>query len=253
MSSTQLTAAMAKVDKARRKSRFYNRSKAARTTTVTQYRGNVSPRDLDVPMVDLQTVRSAPYFAHGYPGAGGPMSAEFKAISRAMSDTVDSTGTIACMNGTTMGSDLSNRVGRQIEMRSIEMKVYMNVISGTGVDQEMRCLLVYDRQTNGVSATITDILDTNNCQSLRNLDNRKRFKILMDKRFTFEASGQNPSHCVWDYYRKLRHPVQYNSGNAGTVADIASGALYIIFFGDKVAGVTSGHEETKLRIRFTDV
>lgn len=189
--------------------------------------------------------------SHGYPM--GAIKEEFKSIDVAPGTSVlDTTGAVTLLDGCARGSDINERVGREILLRSVELKMVAKATATTGTDQTGRVLLIYDRQCNGVAPGITDILDSINVVAMKNLDNRKRFKILMDWCVDLSAAGQNGSERSKTFYRKLRHPVSYNSGTAGSVADIISGGLFLITLGSNVAGTTAGSLNVSTRVRYTD-
>lgn len=167
----------------------------------------------------------------------------------------DTTGAVVLLNGLARGADIADRDGREVLMRSIQINGVNNVTSGTGLDQTHRVLLVYDRQANAAAPTGAMILDTtaaNVTLCVRNLENRKRFTILMDKVFRLNANDEPGGGVAWRFYRRLRHPVTFNAGNAGTIADITTGSLYLISLGSLAAGVTAGSCVANCRMRYED-
>lgn len=210
-----------------RKSDYYSRGKASRSKA-------------------LSTARSR--------GAMLYKTVEFKTVDFTDTNLATNTaGTIQLINGVTLGNDITNRVGRQVELRSVQLKGEVYCTLGGGVDQFNRVMIVYDRQTNGAALTILDVLTSVSPVSLRNLNNRKRFKILMDKLLYNNASGEPGSAQPIEYYRKLRHPVEFNANTFADVRDIQSGSLYVITIGSVVAGATAGNLFFSSRVRFTDV
>ena len=179
-------------------------------------------------------------------------SGELKSVDTTGNPVIDTTGAVTLLNGIARGDEINERNGREVLMKSIQLNMSPMVTSGTGVDQVGRALVVYDRQTNAAAPAITDILVANNYLDNRNLDNRKRFKILMDRRWALNATGEPGAIVVDTFYRRLRHPVTFNSGDAGTVADITTGSLYLITIGTKVAGATAGAIPFRCRIRYQD-
>lgn len=200
----------------------------------------------------VQAVRATPaQYSLGYPA--GVVGQEFKAVDIDNGSSVcDSTGAVTLINGVALGTDIDDRIGRQVMLRSVEMKGYVYPTAGTGVDQIHRVLLVYDRQCNGVAPAITDILKAVSTTAVRNLNNRKRFKILMDKVFPVSASGEANSIHTYTFYRKLRHPMEFNAGNAGTVADIQNGGLFVVTLGTSAPGATAGGSNWTTRVRYND-
>lgn len=187
-------------------------------------------------------------------GWANPSRAESKFIDVNLSAVDVSTTTSATLlNGSIPGTGPSNRIGRKLVMTSIEIKARNYVIGGAGVDQSHRVLLVYDKQPNGVALTAADVLDNATTIGLKKLDNRGRFTILMDKHFELSKHDEALSTVGWKFYRKLKMPVIYNSGNAGTIADINTGSLYLVCIGDVVNDGTDGAIQAWTRIRYADV
>lgn len=186
---------------------------------------------------------------------------EFKSIDENVAGiNIDTTGALTLLNGCARGSDIDEREGREIMMKSIQMRGLINCNANAVNDQWARILIVYDRQTNGTVPTPADILNPASIPGMRNLENRKRFKILMDKTYTLNTNytgaatvydATNNHHFI-EYYRKLEHPVTFNSGSAGTVADISTGSLYMLTLGSVVAGTAACAISMCSRVRFQD-
>lgn len=177
---------------------------------------------------------------------------EFKAVDASSNAAADTTGTLVLLNGMARGDDINTRVGREVTMKSIELHWRAYVTAGTGTDQVHRLLIVYDRQANAAALTGAQVLTTFDTISLKNLENRKRFKIMYDQTIYLNATGEPGAGNVGKWYRRLRHPVTFNSGNAGTVADITTGSLYALVVGSEAAGATAGNILLKTRIRYLD-
>lgn len=167
----------------------------------------------------------------------------------------DTTGDIALLNGVTQGSDYANRIGRKVGLMGISLAYNAAATVGTGVDQVMRFLIVYDKQTNGSALTITDVLDAVSVTAHPNLSNRERFVIVWDKVTNISKSGETGSIVNRQVSLSLAHlpPVIFNSGNAGTIADIATGSLYAICLGTEARGVTAGAQPFRARVSFLDL
>lgn len=177
---------------------------------------------------------------------------EFKSVDTAVVGAVDSTGSVTLINGIARGDDINERDGREVTMKSIQCTVQLYVTDTTGLDQSQRILVVYDKQTNAAAPAVTDILTAATVFSPRNLENRKRFTVLMDRCYTLNASAESGSSRLFKWYRRLRHPITFNSGNAGTVADIVTGGLYVVLIGNRAAGATAGAIDSYFRVRYLD-
>jgi hypothetical protein len=137
-------------------------------------------------------------------------------------------------------------------MCRIHLNLTCQVTPTTGVDQIQRVLLVYDKQTNGAALSLSDVLSTPSVDADMNLNNEMRFKLLVDDRYHLNAAAEPGSMRVIRHDYATQRMVRFNSGNAGTVADIATGSLYLIVIGSVVAGATAGFVSGRTRVRFTD-
>jgi len=179
---------------------------------------------------------------------------EWKSIDKtgtaAVRDTGPIAGTLICINACSRGTDIGTRVARQFTMRSLELR-YSVKLGATPTNQAIRVLVFYDRQANGALPAIADVLQAATVTAPRNLENRNRFKILYDRLHVLETAGPTREMVRW--YRKLRHPTQFNTGNDGTVGDIATGSLFVLAFGTIAADDnTRGEWSYNTRVRFQD-
>jgi len=148
---------------------------------------------------------------------------------------------IVLLNGVATGTDYNTRIGREVTMRSTYQRMF---ISDPTNIQQVRCMLVYDKQPTGVLPAITDILEYNDANSPNNLNNRDRFTIISDKVYT--TSPQGTEIRFVKKYKKLRTVTTYNNTGNG-IADISTGALYFVAFAfNNVATTTlSGYSRTR--------
>jgi len=126
-----------------------------------------------------------------------------------------------------------------------------------------RLLVVRDKQTNGAVFSLTDLLDTATSNANYQGDDHTRYQILLDKRWdlgyvataagpTFGASAGVPSYSFY-FKIPLNHKTQYNNGNAGTVADIDYGSIYMLWIGDVAASATlAATARCGVMCRYTD-
>jgi len=188
---------------------------------------------------------------------------ELKSLDATGTGGVSSTGTISLLNGVPRGDDIDERVGRQITMKSIEFHlIAQHKAPEAGlIPATFRALIVYDRQTNGAALTVEQVLDSAAPGITRtivpkNLENRDRFLILRDMKFGLAASVATDfmsAPKVAKVYQGVTLPVTFNAGDAGTVADITTGSLYLILLSDQAVGDAHLPVATwASRIRFSD-
>jgi len=169
-----------------------------------------------------------------------------------------STAQFTLLNGIQLGDEFYQREGKDITITGIHLRGMLSLTgsaTATGSDY-CRLILIYDRQANGAAPTFANIFSTrdqaNNAVStayaLRNVVNKKRFKILMDKHFSYppvdanvtidiaskimpQLHGQIKSPLV-DWGKRVKLPVVYSgSTNPSVIADIQYGSLYLIAVG----------------------
>lgn len=178
---------------------------------------------------------------------------EIKYVDNTISQAANTTGAVTLLNGIARGDDVSERVGRKVVMRRLTFSLISYVTPTTGVDQSHRFLLVYDKQSNGSAPAITDVLVSASAVALPNLNNRLRFVILADEVKALNASAEPGSYWATGMRKiQLSTTVQFNSGDAGTVADIQTGALYLITIGSEAAGATAGTFSGRTRVEYID-
>lgn len=184
------------------------------------------------------------------------MRGEWKYVDYTINNMVcDTTGQVGLINGIAPGTSASTRVGMNVMIKSIELAFSIYGLAATCVDNFSRMLVVLDRQTNGAAPAITDVVNGATYYDRRNLSNRRRFRILYDKVVTLNAGGEPGTRRYFKKYIKFPKGVkeEFNTGVAGTVADIVSNGLFIMTMGSAAPGNTGGYCQGISRIRYTDM
>lgn len=177
---------------------------------------------------------------------------EYKSIDSSTTLAANNGGNILLLNGLVKGDNLDQRCGRKIVMTSLAIRLSGNSTTATGACQAHRVLIVQDKAANGTALSITDVLDAITVYSHPNLNNRLRFNILHDFMVAVSAADDPQSWYVREFKMNMKIPVIYNSGNAGTIADIVTNSVYLIVMGTEAAGTTAGSVLARVRIRFAD-
>jgi len=151
------------------------------------------------------------------------------------------------LNGCIQGTNNYNRIGRKIDMKSLQVHGMMQATTTLVVPEDniVRWMIVYDRTPNGNAPTWANVVQSQNISAtassnstdMINLDNRDRFIVVRDKVIPMAAqngtaaptaataTGQPTTYVISEYIR-FNYETVYNGGNAGTVGDIQTGALY---------------------------
>ncbi len=176
---------------------------------------------------------------------------------------VSATGTIAQVtcNEIVQGVTESQRVGRKCVISSINWRFTValpTTATAANTSDVTRVILYLDKQCNGATATVTNILETADYQSFNNLANKNRFQILMDKIVETVAkagSGRGSTDTLsyaddlkeCSFYKKCEIPIEYDA-TLGAITEIKSNNLGVLTISRSgLAGMFS-----KMRLRFTD-
>jgi len=185
---------------------------------------------------------------------------------------------VALLNVVQEGTGFFNRVGRKIEMRSLHVT---GIIQPTGIANTTSDLcqwaIIYDRQPSAPAALpIYQLIfgDYNAAGAFSsgefsglNLDNRDRFVVIRNKRLslpsTTAVAGTNPSQAVpadptmlvINEFIKLKGLTTHYNGTANpiTIANVTSGALYLVTQGGNAAGAQGWQANLQFRLRYDDL
>lgn len=180
---------------------------------------------------------------------------EWKYVDQQDTHVLTNAVTLQLLNGLLPGTSASQRIGMKVMIRSIEMRFWLNAAANS-INTLARIALVLDKQANGAPGAAADVWDNKatpyNVVTIRNLANRKRFKIMWDK--TLPVSTEAPVKH-YHLYMKLRRPIitEYNAGVAGTIADIASNSIYLYSWSNDNTGANQVTYTFVVRVRYTDM
>ncbi len=179
---------------------------------------------------------------------------------------IDQNGTIAQVSCITIaqGTTESTRIGRKITIRQINWRFeikYLGNASVTNTSEVIRVILYQDKQTNGATATVTGILETDDFQSFNQLANKSRFTILMDRTYAIHQTGGSgrgttdtlsygESNTVDTLFKSVSIPIEYdNAFTTGVIATVRSNNIGVLLLAE---GGALCSFESKMRLRFSD-
>lgn len=166
---------------------------------------------------------------------------------------VNSTGSFTLLNGMATGSSGQTRLGRKILVKSVQPRISFQADTAATYNH-VRMIIFVDRQANGSAPSVTDLLAAASPQAMLNLDNSRRFRVLMDRSFPLIGNSTTPSNSqegvIVDEYRKVNVYTTYNSGSVGDITDIETGSLYCLLLGSQAAGTGDAGATGYIRIRF---
>jgi len=173
------------------------------------------------------------------------------ATSIPLSNDFTTPGATFLLNGLVPGSLATQRIGRKVTIKSLYIRCTVQLATTSVRGGNIRMMVVYDKQANGAAPAVTDILVDDAFYSVNNLSNRDRFVTLVDHVF-------NPIGTATDYqqsvviHKKLNLETMFNAGSAGTIGDITSGSIYILFAQSGTIGTGNPTATWTSRIRYTD-
>jgi len=193
----------------------------------------------------------------------GASSAELKFKDTTKAQTaLASAGTI--FNDTLInlseGNTDSTRIGNRITVKSVMLRGNANLPAATdalNTSQIVRIIVYLDRQANGATAAVGDILASADYRSFNNLDNSDRFRTLAEETIDLQTDGATPSGAAYTYGEtkksfflkaKLNLDFKYK-GNAGSVADLSGNNIGVLVISETDAIGTLGYIA---RVRYTD-
>lgn len=221
---------------------------------------------------DFNSSKKARYVARPEPTSTKELKAfDVDSATYAINDA----GTFQLLMSPVLGTDIDDRVGRKTLMKSVYIRGavarYEALDANPGNQGPRRALqarfiLFVDHQPNAAAPATVDLLKQSLVTSQLNLNNRERFTILKDKLFCFDPlvtvttatqAQAAASNQIQNFkcYKKLNQQTTYNAGNAGTIADINTGALYMFWISNGPIASTPNDGASGLvstRVRFAD-
>lgn len=173
----------------------------------------------------------------------------------------NTTGTIQLINTIAAGTGVTQRVGKKVQLKSLQIRGIMNSDSATLISQ-YAVMIVWDRRPSGALPLITDILDSVSPISFLNDANSSRFKVLWRDDFVNINSNTNANNeavaKVYNEFIKFSkkskaNRTTYKAAGTGVIADIDEGALYFISVGGNVSGTADSVGSFNTRLRFWDI
>ena len=173
------------------------------------------------------------------------------ATSIPLSNDWTTPGATFLLNGLVPGSLANQRIGRKISIKSLYVRATVQLASTSVRGGNIRMIIFYDKQANATAPAVTELLVDDSFWSPNNLSTRDRFVVLCDHVFDHIGTQDKFSDSAV-IYKKLNLETMFNAGTAGTIADITSGSIYIMFAQSGTIGTANPTASWYSRIRYTD-
>lgn len=144
--------------------------------------------------------------------------------------TVGTTPNVQTLNALAQGTSAITRTGQSVKFVSNFIRFYITQ-NGAATTTQVRLIMFMDRQPNSAGPGTTSLLaDSTNILSPLQIGNSKRFRVMFDRLIRLDTNKLNAEVKL---YRKLRFHTEFNTGNAGTIADITTNSLYVMMIADQ--------------------
>ncbi len=199
-----------------------------------------------------------------YAGGANARSGERKFHDVTLDDNVVSAGgtTTNSLNLIAQGVTESERIGRKCTLKSISWSYdfklpEIDAQATPAAGDTVRLMVYLDKQCNGATATVTDILESADFHSFKNLANSSRFVTLLDRRVELNYEGlasdgagvvsqaQNIQYGSW--HKACNIPIEFDSVT-GAITEIRSNNVGVLLM--SINGVAVF--KSKFRLRFSD-
>ncbi len=207
-------------------------------------------------------VRTGGYYGR-YPTRS---TGELKFLDTVIDDAVIATGGTIQNTGTIhvipQGVTETTRIGRKCTIKQINFRWTAKLpqaTAATDIGDTVRIIMYLDKQCNGATATIANILETSVWNGWNNLENSLRFRILYDTTISLYAPSGGSSAVGTHqfgpmvkngaFYKKCNIPIEFDaSASTGAIGTIRSNNVGLLFISEGgFAGIQSN-----VRVRFSD-
>ncbi len=183
----------------------------------------------------------------------------FDTVRAAHTPAVAGTISNLSLNLIPQGVTESTRVGRKCRIMNLNIRGTTTISassSSNATDTSLRMIVYLDKQSNGATAAVTDILRTADFFSFNNLSNSSRFSVITDKVFDLKAmsgagngTADNFGQDIISFqlYKQLDCPIEF-SGINGTIDEIRSNNLGVLAIQTSAVGTL----QYTARVRFLD-
>lgn len=191
-------------------------------------------------------------------------SSELKFFDTTLSNTnVTTSGVISnsslCL--IPQGTGESTRIGRKCVVKSLHLKGMVTLrqsSNGSQCADRFRMIVYQDKQANGLTAGVTDILETATLDSFRNLSNVGRFNVLSDKVFAMNPSAAEGNAavniCERIYNLSLNKtcniPLEF-SGITGALTELRSNNIGVLVIASETV-INVSQVRYTVRVRYSD-
>ncbi len=175
---------------------------------------------------------------------------EFKHVDITTTDAAcGTTSSNNLLNIVADGPLVSERSGEEITSRRIMCRGVVENDNGTPIDCLVRLILWRKPSAGGDNVGITNILTTENVNSMYNMDQKHNYKVYADETFAMDTSLH--SLIPFKFVFKLNHTVKWSAATA-TESTLMTNGIYLTALGTSTAGANAPTYTMISRYSFCD-
>lgn len=144
------------------------------------------------------------------------LNVEYKSHQAASFNTVSTTHAIHHLTGVSQGDTAITRDGDQCKLKSIQFNCVI-VPNASATQTILRHIIFVDTMQDGTAPTAAEVLGdtaaTQTLVSMKNMDNKNRFVILVDRIQACHGTTDTPVH--WRWFKKFNTRLHF-TGNGST-------------------------------------
>lgn len=175
-------------------------------------------------------------------------SIEVKEITNQSTGSVSSTGSVTSMTAIAEGDDLSQRTGRKVQLKSIQIRGFLTNTDLTNADASIvRMMIVRDNTYKSTAPLIADILQNSVPYALRTQEpeKKKAYTVLYDKLMGVDLNSRN--QIIFEKYKKVSGEVIFDGTSSATGN---KGGLYLLLVSNRSSDLPICN--LQVRVRYTD-
>lgn len=154
------------------------------------------------------------------------------------------------VNGIIAGTDYKQRVGRAIDVRTIQVKLLFTTANSNTFFGAARILIWVDKNGNNTDRTVGEVLDVpgtiGDMSALRNMTQHDDFVVLLDD--TLPLSYWTDNSVVYEKYLRVNIPLRYT----GTVASYPDNNIHVAIFSSNSSTDTKPLVNGFIRVMYED-
>jgi hypothetical protein len=155
------------------------------------------------------------------------INVEDKYLDTSATSTLSGAWQSALLNGLSQGNTSSQRTGQSVKCVGYEFRYSLSL--GAAASCDSRILILVDKQADAAAPTLTQVFPVD-ITSPRVVAYLERYLVLIEDNITLTTTGSNLVRK--EHMSRYEAHISFNSGNAGTIADIVTNSMYIAFVTD---------------------